>query len=278
MATILAGSIGVAARVDAAPCGCPGLPDLDVVAPLLDTPLPTNGKLLVRTDLADPKVFVNAPNGAEVATHLEPAGGDYAWLVLDQEIEPASQYKVTAAGEDLSRFNAWSGVDTTAPVVGGVTSSVTDLAGSCFHVQAVVLALSGASDDSQLPLTVRLELDVPESESVLYFPDKDPTFIAADRPSDCFVEAPGTLAGGHFDGKVTVFDRAGNAAEPISVEIAFPVPQEDDAGCAIRPGARPARWPTLLALAALALGRRRRRSRDVTEARRSRSAAGRTRR
>ncbi len=239
-------------------CQCPGAPDAPVISPLNDSPLPTNGKVLVRSDLADPRIFKNVPMGEEVSTHLEPAGGSYSWLVLNQDLEPAAQYKVVSLGTDLMRFNAWSDPDTAPPSISSVTPSASRMTSDCFDIEVVFLELAGALDDLELDLIVKLELDAPGAESVLYFNDRDTPFISADLKSSCFTEAPATVTGETYGALVTLYDRSGNAAPPVSLQIAFPVPEEEGA-CSFR-GPASARSPGAVALllAAFALGRRRR--------------------
>ena len=254
---VVAGALLHSASARAQACQCPGAPEIPVISPANDSPLPTNGKLLVRSDVADPQVFKNVPNGEEVSTHLEPAGGSYSWLVLNQELEPAAQYKVVSLSADLMRFNAWSDPDTNPPSISGVTPTVARVTGDCFDVEVVSLELGGALDDLQLDLIVKLEIDTPGAESVLFFSDRDTSFISADLKSECFTEAPATVTGQTYGGVVTVYDRSGNASPPLGLQLAFPVPEEES-GCSFR-GSASARSPAAIALllAAFALRRRR---------------------
>jgi len=257
---VVAALLAHAAPGAAAPCECIGYANLPVIAPLKDTPLPTNGKLLMRDGFIEPKVFRNTPDGEEIPTHLELAGGNFVWLVLEQELNPATQYKLTTSEGELTTFNAFSGPDTEPPLVSGVRQESSRVSGPCFDVERVVLRLFDAADETGLSLTVKLEVDTPKEESVVFFSDRDVSFVSADVSSPCFVKVPDTEQGKKYGATVTVYDRSGNAAQAIGVKLDFPMqPVEDDGGCGCRTAPSPSRLPVpvLLALGTLALRRRR---------------------
>jgi hypothetical protein len=206
-----------------------------VISPPKNVLVPLNVRLLV---VSGSVVSMVDGNGTAIGLTPQTAGTGYDWLTPSEDLMPDTEYTV-----DTTRtFRTTSARDDEPPSTPTVTI---DAASACGSLEYVTVTTQASNEEHAVT-----QVQSPG----------DTVFVAGIvgyGHLDCVSQSDGNA----YNATVTVYDLAGNAAEPLTVNVT-PEDSSDDSGCSLRPG--PVDDRGLLAMLTLALGcvlaaRRRRR-------------------
>lgn len=180
---------------------------------------------------------------AEAAPHLERVADDMivpatvkhvaggAWLLLvDEDLEPNTEYRVVREAGVEAQFTTGTARDTQRPVLGEVTGVPGGNADLCDRSVGGQVKLTGADDGATFNVWVELEIDVNGTATIL-FTDYSQEIRLGHSAMGCLgrKELPELGDGAGYPARVRLHDAAGNVSDWGT--FIFRVVAEEPAGC-----------------------------------------------